>query len=264
MKNIIAGAAAAVCLAATGSAFASTFTNTSPTGLDVTSVGASTVGGVVVVLKGSNGATLVSQLAASSLFIGFYNGGTPAAFNGNPGTIGIQTGFGDAITGALGGDLQSASFRFSLYDGDTASGNFDFGDNNLLVNGVDLGGWSAVIAQNTSGTGTVLGSGLSTGGFRDKLLDTGWFNTTNATTLASLFGAIDTADELKFQVQDTDPFDNYYDFTQGIDASLINIGSGPVITPPPTGNVPEPGVLALMGLALAGATLASRRKSKNV
>ena len=262
MKKIIASVAAAVCLAGAGSAFASAFTNTSPTGLNVTSVGASTVGGVVVVLKGTNSATLVSQLAASTLYIGYYHTGSPLAYRGNPGTIGIQTGFGNAITGALGGGLQSASFRFSLHDGDSAPGNFDYVNNTLLVNGVDLGSWSSVNAQNTDGSGNVL-SGLSGGGFRDDLLDTGWFSTTNASTLSSLFAAIDSADELKFQVQDISPYDNYYDFTQGIDASLINVGSGPVVTPP-NGNVPEPSILALMGLALAGASFAGRRKGKSI
>lgn len=254
-KKLACAAAVAAGLLASGASSATTFTSTSPTGIDVTTIGASTVGGIVVDLVGTNGAHVISQLAASSLFVGFYNGGTPAGYNGNPGTIGIQGGFGPGVAAALGGGLLSASIRFTLDDGDSAAGNFDFGDNTLLVNGVNLGGWSGVNAQNTDGNGVAGGAGFSGGGFRDGTLDTGWFTTNNAATLLSLFGTITATQQLVFQVQDVDPFDNFYDFTRGLNASVINVGQGPRV-------VPEPASLALLGLGVAGLALARRRKEK--
>ena len=95
-------AACAIALAA-GSASASVFTSTTPTGFDATSVGASTVGGIVVEAVGTNGARVISQLAASSLYVGFYDSGTPVGYRGNPGTIGVQTGFSSSVLSALGG-----------------------------------------------------------------------------------------------------------------------------------------------------------------
>ncbi len=249
-----------VALSTVISAQAATFTSTSPTGLDVTTVGASTVGGIVVDLLGANNAHVVSQLAASSLYVGFDYNGTPVANRGNPFTIGTQTGFSSAVTNALGGGLQSASVRFTLWDGDSASGNFDFNDLTLLLNGISAGNWSTVNALNTDGLGVQLAGGFSSGGFRDDTLDTGWFHITDSTALSSIFTSLTGTQQLVFQTLDVDASDNYYDFTQGINASLLDVGKGPGVIP--TNPVPEPETYAMMlaGLGLIGFT-ARRRKA---
>ncbi|MEM9280550.1 MAG: autotransporter outer membrane beta-barrel domain-containing protein [Verrucomicrobiota bacterium] len=191
------------------------------------------VGGVVADLVGANDNRVTSQLPASSLFSGFFDGGSPTTFQGNPGTIGIQTGFTQAIIDSLGGGLKSIGVRVTLEDGDTGPGDFDEDSNFLLINGVNSGNFSDVVTEETSSDGTILISTNSAGGFRDDTLDTGWFLISNASTLGSIFSALAVTGQLVFQLNDTDdPFDNRFDFTAGVDGGLIDSGMGPSGTVP--------------------------------
>ncbi len=224
------------------SANATLFTTTSPTAEGALPSGVTEVGGIVLDLVGNSGNRVVSQLAASSLFVGF--AGT------NPFDIGTQTGFTAGVLSALGGGIAEASVRFTLWDGDTSPGNFDYNQNSLLLDGKSVGNWSSVTTEITDGSGTV-SSGFTTG-FSNNALNTGFFHITNTTDLSNLFA--DLADgSLTFGLSDVDPFDNYFDFTQGIDGGLVDVGTGPTVT------TPEPMTMLLMGLGMLGLGFSRRR-----
>lgn len=245
MNKTLIGLAFAATLVA-GSASATPFTTTSPTSKGLLPGGVTEIGGIVLDMVGTNNVRVVSQLAASSLYVGFSGAGN------NPLTIGTQTGFSAAVLAALGGGLSELSVRITLFDGDTGSGDFDDGENDLLINGNLIADFSSVNAQNTDASGTVAGS-FSGGGFRDNTLDTGFFYTNNAATLLGVYNSLIATNEAIFALDDVDPDDNFFDFTQGVDGGLINVGQGPQV-------VSEAGALGLFGLGLVGLGLATRRR----
>jgi VCBS repeat-containing protein len=202
----------------------SIYTTTSPTTGGTLPAGITAVGGVVLDLIGINGARVTSQLSAGSLFSGF--AGT-ATF-----TIGTQTGFTPAMLAALGGGLAQVAIRITLSDGDTAPGDFDYLNNTLLLDGVSIGSFS-IPTQQTAADGTFVADGT---GFGDNILSTGWWNVTDAATLASIYAAMADG-ELAFQLNDASPGDNYYDFTQGVNGGLVNVGQPPNISPVVSGAI---------------------------
>ena len=264
------GTVCATGLSVISSANASTFTTTSLTSKGELDEGISEVGGIVLDLVGANDARVTSQLAASNLFEGFASN--------NPLTIGTQTGFDSSVIDALGGGLKEVAVRFTLDDGDTALGDFDFNDNTLLLNGIDFGNWSDVNAENTDAMGNTDSDGFSGGGFRNNRLDTGWFFSNNSATLGSFFSTLTSQQQVAYELDDVDPGENFFDFTKGIDSSLINIGQGPTVEPPEppvtpptpptpptptpdTATTPEPA--SILGLFALGAVGTLKRKKSS-
>src|SRR5262245_50411091 len=212
------------------------FTTTSPTSGGALPDYISAVGGIVLDLIGSNGSRVVSQLAPASLFRGMFNDGQPAGFRGNPGTIGVQAGFTPALLDSLGPGLVEVAVRLTLFDGDTAAGDFDFHENRLLLNGLDLGDFSDVATEEVSPDGLTSLSSNAPGGFRNDTLDTGFFSSTNPTLLAGLRAALLGSGTAVYQLEDVDPFDNFFDFTQGLSGGPVSADRPPTVVnePPPT------------------------------
>ena len=209
----------------------SSLTMTSPTQGGPLPTDVTPVGGVVLDLVGINGLRIVTQVPASQLFRGFFDRGEPAAFQGHPGTIGIQTGLTPAIVNALGGGLAEVAVRLTVFDGDTGPGEFDRFQNRLLLNGVLVGDFSEVHTWETVADGLTILSDNPQGGFRDGRLDTGFFHLTGADRLAALHRSLLDTGAVRFQLADDDPFDNLFDFTQGVDAGLIDVGRLPSLPP---------------------------------
>lgn len=239
----------ACCLMMTNIAQATVFTMMSPIGQLPS--GVTQVGGIVFQAKGQNGAVVTSQLAASSLFEGFAST--------NPQAIGTQSGFTPTILNGLGGGLTHIAVRITLFDGDTASGNFDFNQNFLRINGFELSGasnFSAVWTEQTNNTGTVaLRAPIL--GFDNDRLHTGFFSFTDSGFLANVWNSMQGG-SVVFSLRDIDPFDNYYDFKQGVDGGLINIGQPPTPTPA----VPEPGMMAIALAGIGGMSLRNLKQNR--
>lgn len=199
------------------------FTRTSPTVYGAVPAAVTDVGGVVLDLVGTSGVRLVAQLPASSLFEGF--------FGSTIGTIGTLPGITQEVITALGGGLSEVAVRITVQDADTASGNFDFNQNWLRLSGTRIDNFSDVTTVRTDSLGNVTAAERL--GFGNNTLDTGWFYSDEAVTLDAVFATLQSlaasGGALAIELEDVDPGDNFFDFTQGIDGSLIDIGSFNVV-----------------------------------
>lgn len=191
-------------------------------------------GGIVLDLVGINGGRIETALTPSELFKGDFSTGTPSAYRGNPGTLGIQTGLTPSALLSLGGGLAGIAVRVTMDDGGTAAGGPSFRNNQLLLNGVPIGDFSDVPTEETTPDGLTSLSSNPDGGFRSGKLDTGFFTSTDSALLSALYTSIVKTGQVVYGFRDDTPYDQSLDFTAGLDASLIDPGKVPVfaINPP--------------------------------
>ncbi|WP_205370859.1 hypothetical protein [Thermoleptolyngbya sp. PKUAC-SCTB121] len=199
--------------------------NVSPAGGALPS-GVTIIGGIVLDLVGANGQRLVAQLAASDLYEG--------TVTTSQQLIGTQTGLTPTFINTLGGGLSRVAVRVTLFDGDNAPSDFDFNQNRLLLNGFDIGNWSDVETITTDGLGNPVSSNRPNFGFANEELDTGWFFTQDPTFLANFYNSLVSGQQVDYTFVDNTPAENFLDFKQGLDSSLIGGGGGgggPIIDP---------------------------------
>lgn len=177
--------------------------------------GVTPVGGIVLDLIGLNGVRVVVQVSANQLFEGVFS---PS--DGNPGLIGVLGGLSPQVLAQLGGGLSQMAVRLSVFDADASVGDVDFNDNFLTLNGVQIGNLSSPETQSTTESGELLGSAK---GFQNAALSTGWFLVTDGSLLAQVFDSLIADNQASFGLRDLDPFDNGYDFTQGVEGSHFEI-----------------------------------------
>ncbi|MFQ3616991.1 MAG: hypothetical protein SNJ57_16465, partial [Cyanobacteriota bacterium] len=202
--------------------------NVSPAGGALPS-GVTIIGGIVLDLVGTNGQRVVAQLAASELYEG--------TVTTSQQLIGTQTGLTPTFINTLGGGLSRVAVRVTLFDGDNAPSDFDFNQNRLLLNGFDIGNWSDVETITTDGLGNPISSPRPNFGFANEELDTGWFFTQDPTFLASLYNSLVSGQRVDYTFVDNTVAENFLNFKQGLDGSLIGGGgSGPIIDPGGGGN----------------------------
>jgi uncharacterized repeat protein (TIGR01451 family) len=225
---------ALACVLTAHAAVATTFTTTVP-GTSITiPTTYPQAGGVVIVMEGANGNVYYQFVNPSTMFQGYQNTGTPAAWQGNPFQIGpvMSLNCGPVVSCStyLGGSATRMSIRFTAYDGDSQAGMFDFNDLSLQINGSNFGAnsgnWSTLATQNTNTAGTTLIS--SSTGFGNNTFDTGWFQSTDAAILSNVL----STGTITARVFDKDPNDNYWDFKQGADAvtSVVPLNVAPGVT----------------------------------
>lgn len=192
-----------------------TLTMTSPTTGGALPDGVTAVGGIVLDLVGLNGVRVVVQISADALFSGVFS---PA--DGDPSLIGVLGGLSPQVLAQLGGGLSQMAVRLTVEDADTSVGDIDFGDNFLTVNGIQVGSFSTQATHSTTSAGVLLGTAT---GFQNSAISTGWFLVTDSGVLAQVFASMLSGNQASIGLYDRDPYDQGYDFTQGIRGSHFEI-----------------------------------------
>lgn len=242
---LLAGAAVAP------TAWATTFTETVPNGNGPIPVTYPPVGGTMVVLVGTNGNLYYQFVNPSTQFSGFQDSGTPIGFRspvrpvpGDP-TSGaasndlFQLGPAQTLncgivscTDYFGGSIAEGYVRLTARDGDTCPGttpqdrnganDFDLNNISFLLNGFTVSNLTGPVTQRTTLTGGTL-AGAANGGFENCFRDqptnetsTAWFDISANTALLS---DILTRGSTVPVIEDTDPNDNAWFFTDGNDAT---------------------------------------------
>lgn len=245
MKKMICGLILLGLSSVSNAALISTSVSPTTNG-DLSATGISSVGGIVFDFVGLNGNSIVAQLAASDLFRG--------RISDNPLLLGTQTGFTSSLLSILGGGLSEVAVRLTLFDGDSAAGDFDFNDNTLLLNGIGFGNFSNIFTENTDSNGTTVNS--SNFGFSDAELGTGWFYSNDSGVLGDFFATL-AGGSVDVFLDDLDPGDNYLDFTQGLDGTSSTTSlEVTTIT-----KVSEPNTFLLTILSIAALSLSLRYRS---
>lgn len=228
-----------------------TFTMTSPTVGGALPDGVTAVGGIVLDLIGLNGVRVVAQLSAATLPNNLATGFNPSV--GNPSPIGVLGGLSPEVLAQLGGGLSQMAVRMTVEDADTSTGDVDFNDNFLMLNGVQIGNFSSVATQATNDAG--IPSGQATG-FQNSLISTGWFLVNEANALAQVFTSLQNSNQANFALLDDDPFDNGYDFSRGIDGSFLGV-TVPNQTPDAVDDAYEVSQNGVLVVDVAGGVLAN-------
>ena len=192
-----------------------TLTMTSPTTGGALPDGVTAVGGIVLDLIGLNGVRVVVQISADSLFSGQYS-----TADGNPSLIGVLGGLSPQVLAQLGGGLSQMAVRVTVDDADNGPNDIDHNQNFLTVNGIEIGNFSAQQTHATTPNGVLL---AASSGFPNSLLSTGWFLVTDPGLLGQVFDSLLGSNQASFGLADRDPYDQGFDFTQGIRGTYFGV-----------------------------------------
>ena len=201
-------------------ALATPFTETVPGGNGAIPITYPRVGGTMVVLVGANGNIYYQFVNPSTQFQGFQNTGTPVGYQGNPFQLGPAQTLNcgpTACTTYFGGSIVEGYVRLTARDGDACVGNFDHNDVSFRLNGFHVSSFTGPNTERTNMAGTV-SNGFEPC-FRDQgstETSTAWFDISGNTALLNNILTVGSTTPF---VQDVDPNDNYWYFTDGNDAT---------------------------------------------